>query len=101
MLIFTLGLIEMFVISYWTKMVVESRVYISGVITIVNVFIWYYVLQTFVVDISNLYLVLSYSLGCATGTMISGFITNHSKSRKSKKVRQVLSKIENKSLFAE
>lgn len=101
MLIFTLGLIEMFVISYWTKTVVESRVYASGVITIVNVLIWYYVLQTFVDDISNLYLVLSYSLGCATGTMISALITNHGKSRKSKKVRQALSKIENKSLVTE
>lgn len=101
MLIFTLGVVEMFIIAYWTKTVVESRVYVSGVVTIVNVLIWYYVLQTFVDDINNWYLVLSYALGCAAGTMLSGFVTNHGKARKSKKVKQALAKLENKSLVTE
>jgi ABC-type iron transport system FetAB permease component len=101
MLIFTLGVVEMFVIAYWTKTVVESRVYVSGVITIVNVLIWYYVLQTFVDDINNWYLVLSYSLGCAVGTMLSGFVSNKEKARKSRKVKQALAKLEEKSLVTE
>jgi hypothetical protein len=101
MLIFTIGVIEMFVIAYWTKTVVESRIYMSGLITIVNVLIWFYVLQTFVDNISNWYLVLLYALGCALGTMLSGLVSNQEKFRKDKKVKQALSKLESKSLVTE
>lgn len=101
MLIFTLGVVEMFIIAYWTKTVVESRIYISGLVTIVNVLIWYYVLQTFVDNISNWYLVLSYALGCAVGTMLSGLLSNREKARKNRKVKQALSKLENGSLVTE
>ena len=101
MFIFIIGVIEMFVIAYWTKTVVESRVYVSGVVTIANILIWYYVLRTFVDNIDNWYLVLSYALGCAVGTMLSGFISNRETARKSKKVKQALTKLENKSLATE
>ncbi len=66
----------MFIIAYWTKAVVESQVYISGVVTVVNILIWYYVLRTFVDDINNWYLVLFYAIGCAVGTMLSGVVSN-------------------------
>jgi hypothetical protein len=101
MLIFTIGVIEMFVIAYWTKTVVESRIYMSGLITIVNVLIWFYVLQTFVDNISNWYLVLLYALGCALGTMLSGLVSNQEKSRNDKRVKQALSKLESESLVTE
>ncbi len=101
MLIFTLGVVEMFIIAYWTKTVVESRIYVSGVITIINILIWYYVLQTFVENLDNWYLVMSYALGCAAGTMLSGFVSEKEKARKNKKVKQALSKLEAKSLVTE
>jgi uncharacterized protein YebE (UPF0316 family) len=101
MLIFALGVVEMFIIAYWTKTVVESRIYMSGLITIINVLIWYYVLQTFVDNINNWYLVLSYALGCAVGTMLSGFVSNKEKARKNKRVKQALSKLGEKSLATE
>jgi hypothetical protein len=101
MLIFTIGVVEMFIIAYWTKTVVESRIYMSGLITIVNVLIWFYVLQTFVDNISNWYLVLLYALGCALGTMLSGLVSNQEQFRKDKKVKQALSKLESKSLVTE
>jgi uncharacterized protein YebE (UPF0316 family) len=101
MIIFTLGVIEMFVIAYWTKTVVESRIYVSGLITIVNVLIWYYVLQTFVDNLNNWYLVMSYALGCAVGTMLSSFVSNQEKARKSRKVKQASAKLESKSLVTE
>jgi uncharacterized protein YebE (UPF0316 family) len=101
MFIFIIGVIEMFVIAYWTKTVVESRVYMSGVITIVNVLIWFYVLQTFVDNIDNWYLVMSYALGCAVGTMLSSLVSNREKARKNKKVKQALSKLETESLVTE
>lgn len=104
MFIFILGVIEMFVIAYWTKTVVESRIYVSGLITVVNVLIWFYVLRTFVDNIDNWYLVLSYALGCAAGTMLSSLVSNKEKSRKRRKVRQVkhaLSKLKSQSLATE
>jgi len=101
MFIFIIGVIEMFVIAYWTKTVVESRVYMSGIITIVNVLIWFYVLQTFVDNIDNWYLVMSYALGCAVGTMLSSFVSNKEKARKDKKVKQALTKLGKESLATE
>jgi uncharacterized protein YebE (UPF0316 family) len=101
MLIFTIGVIEMFVIAYWTKTVVESRVYLSGVVTIVNILIWYYVLQTFVDNINNWQLVISYALGCAVGTMLSGYLSNLETARKGRKVKQALTKLEEKTLATE
>jgi len=85
MLIFILGVIEMFVIAYWTKTVVESRIYMSGVITIVNILIWFYVLRTFVDNLDNWYLVMFYALGCAVGTMLSSYVSNKEKARKKRK----------------
>ena len=101
MFIFTLGVVEMFVITYWTKTVAESRIYMSGAITIVNILIWFYVLRTFVDNIDNWYLLLSYALGCAVGTMLSGYVSNKEHARKTKKVKQALSKLEKHSLVTE
>lgn len=101
MFLFMLGVVEMFIVSYWTKTVADSRIYLSGFVTVVNVLIWYYVLQTFVSDISNWYLVLSYSIGCAVGTMLCGFISQKEEKRKAKKRKQALSKLGNTSLATE
>ena len=101
MLIFTIGVVEMFVVAYWTKTVVESRVYMSGAVTVVNILIWFYVLRTFVDNIDNWQLVISYALGCATGTMLSSFVSNRETARKSRKVKQALSKLGNESLVTE
>jgi len=101
MILFTLGVVEMFVVAYWTKAVVDSRVFMSGMITVINVLIWFYVLRIFVDDINNWFLVLSYALGCAVGTMLSSFVSNQEKARKSRKVKKALSTLEEKSLVTE
>jgi len=71
MMLFIIGVIEMVIISAWTKVVTESKVLASGLITIFNVLIWYYVLNKIVNDISNWQLIIFYALGCAIGTMIT------------------------------
>ncbi len=104
MIIFILGIVEMFVIAYWTKTVADSRVLASGLVTIVNILIWYYVLQTFVDNLNNWHLVMSYALGCAVGTMLSGYLSNLEtarKRKKSKEVKQALSGLEKNSLVLE
>jgi len=101
MLLFILGVVEMFIVAYWTKAVSESRTYLSGFITIINVLIWFYVLRIFVDDINNWYLVIGYALGCAVGTMLSSSVSNMETARKTRKGKQASSKLESPSLVTE
>jgi uncharacterized protein YebE (UPF0316 family) len=73
MALFFVGVLEMIIVTLWTKLVVETRVMASGAITMVNILIWYYVLQKIVDNIDNWRLVLLYALGCAIGTIISTY----------------------------
>ena len=91
----------MFIISYWTKTVVDSRIFMSGVVTIANIFIWFYVLRTFVDNIDNWHLVLTYAIGCAVGTMLSVFVSNQEKDRKNKKLKKALAKLKKPALVIE
>lgn len=71
MSLFLIGIVEMIIISMWTRFVSESKIMASGLTSVVNIFIWYYVLQTVIVDIENINLVALYAAGCAAGTMIT------------------------------
>lgn len=71
MSLFLIGIVEMVVISLWTRFVSESKVVASGFISVPNIFIWYYVLQAVTTDITNIHLVTTYALGCAIGTMVT------------------------------
>jgi uncharacterized protein YebE (UPF0316 family) len=69
-MLFFVGILEMVIVSVWTKTVSESKVAASGFITLINIFIWYFVLQTVMENINNWVVVMSYACGCAIGTMI-------------------------------
>ena len=69
MMLFFIGIIEMLILTVWTKVVTKSMVLASGAITLVNVLIWYYVIQTIVDDINNWEPVILYAFGCALGTV--------------------------------
>lgn len=73
MVLFFIGIIEMLIVTLWTKMVTKTKVLASGVITMVNVLIWYYVLQKIVDNISNWHYALMYAAGCSIGTVISTY----------------------------
>lgn len=68
--LFFIGVLEMVIITAWTKIVSDSKVLASGVVTFVNVFIWYLVLQTILADVNNFRVVAFYAAGCAVGTML-------------------------------
>ena len=70
MTLFFIGVVEMLIVAIWTKMVSENQIMAGGVVTIINILIWYYVLSTFIKDINNWQLVLLYAMGCAIGTML-------------------------------
>ena len=67
------GIIEMLIVTAWTETVTRARVLASGVITTVNILIWYYVLEKIVNNIEDFSLVLIYALDCAIGTMIGTY----------------------------
>lgn len=71
MLLFFIGIVEMLIVTFWTKMVSETRIWPSGFITMINVLIWYYVLQKIVDDIQNWQVAVLYAFGCSIGTVIS------------------------------
>ncbi|MBU4217148.1 DUF5698 domain-containing protein [Candidatus Parcubacteria bacterium] len=74
MTLFFIGVIEMVIVTAWTKVVTKTQVLASGAITMVNVLIWYYVLQQIVGDISNWRIAFIYAAGCAVGTVISVYL---------------------------
>jgi len=71
MILFFIGVVEMVIISTWTKAVTETKVIFSGLVTLANVLIWYYVLETVINDINNTQVIVQYASGCALGTMLS------------------------------
>ncbi len=82
MILFFIGILEMLIVTAWTKTVTKTRIFTSGAITLLNVVIWYYVLQTIVDNISNWKLVVLYAFGCAIGTILT---TSFYKFREGKK----------------
>ena len=73
MFIFLLGIVEMLIVTAWTETVTKAKVLASGVITTINVLIWYYVLDRIINNLNNTYIVITYALGCAIGTMIGTY----------------------------
>ncbi|OGF31146.1 hypothetical protein A2300_02055 [Candidatus Falkowbacteria bacterium RIFOXYB2_FULL_35_7] len=80
-MLFLIGILEMAIISAWTKTVSEEKILLSGIITFGNIFVWYYVLQTLLNDLSNWQLIFWYALGCTTGTMLVTSIFNYLKKK--------------------
>jgi len=71
MLLFFVGILEMLIVTTWTKVVSKTQIMASGFVTLINILIWYYVLETVVNDLNNWRLVVFYAFGCALGTMLS------------------------------
>lgn len=72
-MLFIVGVVEMIIVTTWTETVTKARVLESGMVTIINIFIWYYVLDKVVNNIENFSLVLVYAFGCSIGTMLSTY----------------------------
>ena len=71
--LFFVGIVEMMIIAVWTKMVADNKILASGVVTVINIVTWYYVLQTILEDIGNWQLIVVYAIGCAIGTMATAW----------------------------
>lgn len=84
MVLFFIGIVEMMIASAWTKAVSGSKVLASGVITMINIFVWYYVLRVVIEDIGNWRLILVYASGCAIGTILTTSIFSFRENRRGK-----------------
>jgi uncharacterized protein YebE (UPF0316 family) len=69
-ILFFVGVLEMIIATMWTKTVTSKMIWGSGVVTMVNVLVWFYVLQQVIDNIHNWYVVVLYALGCSLGTVI-------------------------------
>ena len=69
-MLFFVGIVEMVIASLWTRYVSAGKKYIGGLITFVNIYIWYFVLRTVLENINNTTIVFVYAVGCAIGTVI-------------------------------
>jgi len=81
MMLFLIGIVEMIVVTAWTTVVSDAKVLKSGIITSINVLIWYYILTIFVNDINNWQLILLYAAGCSVGTMLTTYFFKVQKRR--------------------
>ena len=88
MFLFFIGILEMLIVTAWTKFVTKTQILASGLITLVNVLIWYYVLQTIVDNINNWSVAALYALGCAIGTMVTTYYFRYQD--KADKVKEIL-----------
>ncbi len=61
----------MYLVTIWTKTVTKTMIVASGIFTMINVLVWYYVLQRIVNDINNFWLIAAYAVGCALGTIVA------------------------------
>src|SRR3989344_8701649 len=82
MMLFFVGIIEMLIVTVWTKMVTKTKVLASGIVTLINVMIWFYVIQALVDNINNWEIALLYAFGCAIGTAGSTWYFQWSEKRK-------------------
>ncbi|MDP3244269.1 MAG: DUF5698 domain-containing protein [bacterium] len=71
MTLFFIGILEMIIVTAWTRVVSAGHIIASGLVTVVNILIWYYVLETIVSDLQNWRLIVGYAFGCAIGTMLT------------------------------
>ena len=91
MVLFIVGVVEMLIVTAWTETVTRARVLESGMITIINIFIWYYVLERVVNDIGNFSLIVIYAIGCAVGTMMGTYYISKRDEAAKKKSNQISS----------
>ncbi len=70
MILFFIGIIEMAIAAAWTRYVSRAKVFSTGLITCLNIFIWYYVIQQVVNHIDSWLAIAPYAGGCAIGAML-------------------------------
>jgi len=74
-ILFFVGIVEMFVIAAWTKSVQGGKLMRGGVLSFINISIWYFVLRVVIEDIDRWQMFLVYAFGCSIGTMLNIYVS--------------------------
>jgi len=69
MILFFVGVVEMAIAASWTRSVTKATPVLNGLITYVNIFVWYYVIDQVVNHINGWQAIIPYAAGCALGSM--------------------------------
>jgi len=70
-LIFVIGLVENFVSTWQLKVISKDYHITAGLLDILNVLIWYFILRLMVENINNVNLAVMYAIGSGLGTYLS------------------------------
>ena len=81
LLIFLIGMAEMVLATLWAKYVQDKSVIGSTAVTILHVFVWYFVLRTVIDQIDNIGIVVAYALGCGIGNIAAHYFGEYSKKK--------------------
>lgn len=100
MIIFLVGILEMVIVTVWTKVVTKTQVLASGLVTVINIMIWYYVLETVLNNIDRFSVIMEYAFGCAIGTMLGTYYFSRDEKRAARRAK-VNSKTADNSLRTE
>ena len=88
MILFFVGFVEMIIVTAQTKSVADSKIIMSGAVTLIHTLIWYYVLSKIVENISNWNLAILYGVGCTLGTIACTAYYQTMEKRKRRRVKK-------------
>lgn len=93
------GFLEMLFWSLQTKALVKDRMVNTFIFTFISIVIWFYVVSKVAENVNNIWLMISYGIGCSLGNCltikIDAYIDKIAKARlwkRKKKTRKVLRK---------
>lgn len=72
MTLFFVGVVEMAIAASWTRFISRPNMVMNGLITYVNIFIWYYVIDQVINHLDGWQAIIPYAAGCAIGSMLGG-----------------------------
>jgi hypothetical protein len=73
LILFFVGLVEMFIAALAVQMIVKERTVFAGVVTFVSVWIWCFLVRA--ISTQGYLEILCYAFGCMSGTMLKIQIT--------------------------
>lgn len=89
MILFFVGIVEMAIAASWTRFVTSKSTVMNGMVTYVNIFIWYYVIDQVVNYIDGWKAIIPYAAGCAIGSMLGSMEPKKLRSHYRKIVRKL------------
>lgn len=69
-LLFVAGFAEFVIKVVDYKAMQRSKCLYSSIITIISIYVWFYIIASLVNDLSNLKLLFTYAMGCAIGNYV-------------------------------